>query len=610
MKTVILGFDAFDPAIFERLFEQGRLPHLGKAVEAGGYARFQVSDPPQSEVSWTSIASGLNPGEHGLFDFVHRDPATYQPYISLLPTRKSMAGIQFVPPSSVPTIFDQAVDQGYPAVRMWWPATFPARPESPVHSIPGLGTPDIHGRLGIGVFYTSDPDAPSPMGKTPVLTLQQAGPDHFTQRLQGPARRKRSGQQETEAALEIRIENEELARLQIGRSVIELAPGRWSPIVEVNFRLGPLLNIRALTRIILTQLSPHVSFYVLPLQLHPLHSPWRYGAPGGFVKRIWKDCGPFLTLGWPQDTIGLEDGCITDGQFLDLCDSIFESRSRALMHELGRFREGLLATVFDSLDRIQHMFWRSDPETIERWYLRLDALVGKVAARLQSPELRDSRLVVVSDHGFNDFNYKVHVNRWLMENGLLAAGHGTGRGLNEVDWSHTQAYALGLNSLYLNLEGREGQGSVKPGDRNAVLLAIQERLAGWRGPDGRPVLADLSTGLDAFQGPLASRGPDLVLGFAPGYRASQQTGLGGWDAAAIEPNNDHWTGDHCMAAGEVPGVIFSNQGLAGFPAPSYQNFPAIAIDSTPESGPTQSPPELSDEESAIIEERLRSLGYL
>ena len=79
MRTLILGLDAFDPTVFERLSEQGKLPNLTKYVEAGGYARFAVTNPPQTEVSWTSMATGLNPGGHGIFDFVHRDPATYNP---------------------------------------------------------------------------------------------------------------------------------------------------------------------------------------------------------------------------------------------------------------------------------------------------------------------------------------------------------------------------------------------------------------------------------------------------------------------------------------------------------------------------------------------------
>jgi len=107
MHTLILGFDSLDPVTFERLASQGKMPNLTKYAEAGKYARFEISDPPQTEVSWTSIATGLNPGGHGIFDFVHRDPETYTPFVSLLPTRRNIAGVQFVPPYKANTIFEE-----------------------------------------------------------------------------------------------------------------------------------------------------------------------------------------------------------------------------------------------------------------------------------------------------------------------------------------------------------------------------------------------------------------------------------------------------------------------------------------------------------------------
>jgi predicted AlkP superfamily phosphohydrolase/phosphomutase len=141
MHTIILGFDAFDPTRFERLSEEGKLPNLTSYASSGNYARLAVANPPQTEVSWTSIATGLDPGGHGIFDFVHRDPATYTTYVSLLPTSRKLFGTQFVPPFNARTIFEEAARQGFPATALWWPASFPARPESLARTMPGLGTP-------------------------------------------------------------------------------------------------------------------------------------------------------------------------------------------------------------------------------------------------------------------------------------------------------------------------------------------------------------------------------------------------------------------------------------------------------------------------------------
>ena len=193
MKTLILGFDAFDPIIFERLLDQGRMPNLARYIDIGGYERLEVSNPPQSEVSWTSIATGLNPGEHGIFDFVHRNPKTYTPYVSLLPTRKSALGIKFEQATKANTIFEYGAKRGYPATSLWWPATFPPRLGSPVRSIPGLGTPDILGKLGIGTLFAVNHELATASRKTRLEILEDVGSGRFKGALYGPMRKKRGG---------------------------------------------------------------------------------------------------------------------------------------------------------------------------------------------------------------------------------------------------------------------------------------------------------------------------------------------------------------------------------------------------------------------------------
>jgi predicted AlkP superfamily phosphohydrolase/phosphomutase len=611
MRTLLLGFDAFDPDFFEHLSEKGLLPNLTRFINRDGYARFQVSNPPQSEVSWTSIATGLNPGEHGIFDFVHRDPATYTPYVSLIPTARKIGGIQFVRPSNATTIFDQAAQQGYAATSLWWPATFPASPESPVRTLPGLGTPDIQGRLGVGTLYSTNPDAPDKIGKTPVRILKCVGQDCYEQEIVGPTRANRGGPQPSTLRLELQIIDDQTAKLKIGKQIIEVTKGKWTPILEISFKLGRLITVRTITRFILAETEPHLRLYFLPLQLHPLHSPWRYGSPRRFVNQVWRTNGPFLTLGWPQDTTGLEDGCIDDDQFLDLCASVFAARVRVFFDQLSRFQEGLLASVFDTLDRIQHMFWKNHPEVIEKWYRKLDRLVDDVETALASHPDEQAKIVIVSDHGFANFDHKVHLNRWLIDQGYMKIHSGASAGnLKDVDWYQTQAYAIGLNSIYLNLTGREAKGILRHHQRDEIIIRLCRDLGEWRGADDSRVVNRIWENAQAFTGKYSSFGPDLVIGFSTGYRASSQTGLGAWESISLEPNMDHWEADHCIDPDIVPGVIFSNESLSDFRRPSYRDIPAIAIGTQPIASDSPPPRSLTSEESDTIEERLKSLGYL
>jgi len=605
MKTLILGFDSFDPALFDQLAGRNQLPNLEKLAQGGGYSRLEVCSPPQTEVSWTSIATGADPGGHGIFDFVHRDPATYTPYVSILPMRKGAGGQQFVPPYTARTFFEEAADMGYPSTALWWPAMFPARPALPVNTLPGLGTPDIRGQLGVGTLLTTDDDA---LKKTSVVKWSADGKNCFKADLPGPQVQGRAGPRTISLSVRLEVIDSTSARLTLEGRQLDLQLGQWSDIVELRFNGGMLLTVHAITRFIVTSLDGSIRLYALPLQIHPLHSAWHYASSNSFAKKLWKDVGPYLTLGWPQDTTGLEEGCITDDQFLDLCQSIFDRRIQILYYLLDDFREGVLAAIFDDLDRIQHMFFHNRMDVVQDWYRRLDRFVGTVSARVAMWQ-GTYRYLILSDHGFSHFDEKVHLNRWLVDHGYLSMKNG-GADLGGVDWSTSRAYALGLNSLYLNVEGREGQGIVSAGDVEPLRNEIKARLLEWRGPDQKPVLQKIRLKHETYSGPYSPFGPDLVLGYSSGYRASAETGMGKVPAESLQPNTDHWGADHCMDSDVVPGVIFANRDLRDFAAISFRDIPFLAIGKHLDPSNHKPPFQAAGEGQKELEERLKGLGYL
>lgn len=605
MKTLILGFDSFDPAVFEDMAGKNELPNLQKFTSQGGYCRLEVCSPPQTEVSWTSIATGADPGGHGIFDFVHRDPATYMPYVSILPMRVTKVGEQFVPPYTAKTFFEEAADMGYPATALWWPAMFPARPDVPVNTLPGLGTPDIRGQLGVGTLFSTEDETRK---KTRVGKLTAVGRGRFTGLLPGPQTPGKQGPQTISLPITLDVLDDTSARLTIDQQQIDLRLGQWSDIVELRFKAGMLLTIHAITRFILTNLDGVTRLYVLPVQIHPLHSSWHYAAPASFSKKLWKDVGAYLTLGWPQDTTGLEDGCITDDQFLDLCQTIFERRVQILYYLMNDFREGVLASIFDDLDRIQHMFFHNRMNVVQDWYRRLDDFVGEVSAKLEAWSGK-YRFLILSDHGFTHFTKKAHLNRWLLDNGYLFLEN-SGEDLSGVDWKKTKAYAVGLNSLYLNVAGREGQGNVQADEIEVLLGTLKSRLLDWKDEAGNAVVQRVRLKHETYSGPYTRLGPDLLVGYASGYRGSAETGLGKVPAAMLEPNTDHWGADHSMDADIVPGVIFANRDLRDFGAISFRDIPFLAIGKHLDPSHIKPPSQATGESQKDLEERLKGLGYL
>lgn len=608
MKAIVVGFDSFDPLTFERLQIAGQMPNLEKFVKLGGYSQLEVCSPPQTEVSWTSIATGVDPGSHGIFDFVHRDPKTYGLYVSLLPTKQSALGEQFLPPYTTKTLFHEASDMGFPATALWWPALFPARPEIPVATIPGLGTPDIRGQLGVGTFLTNEPEEKK---KAKVTRLESTGKAKFTAVLEGPQVKTKDGMRPAVLPVTLEVLDDARAVLGIANQRYQLTLGQWSPIIELKFQAGFAFSVYAITQVILTDVKSKVSLYFLPLQIHPLHSLWHYATPPSMVKDAWKNVGPFLTLGWPQDTNALEEGCITDKQFLDLCDSIFTSRKIIFFHQLDRFHEGVLAGIFDCLDRVQHMFLRTHQDIVDQWYIKLDRFVGEVQSRIDKLNLEKYRFIILSDHGFRPWEKKVHLNRWLVENGFMALSHLTETpGLSDVDWQNTKAYALGLNSIYLNIASREGQGIVQPQDIEFLLEKIKTKLLNWKTEDGSQVISQVLLKHEAFTGPYIRLGPDLVIGYAPGFRASSETGLGKSSFTSIEPNADHWGADHCIDSTKVPGVFFTNRDIHNMPGLSFRDVPYLILGKHLDQSYIKPPSQTGSQGQKDLEERLKGLGYL
>jgi predicted AlkP superfamily phosphohydrolase/phosphomutase len=182
------------------------------------------------------------------------------------------------------------------------------------------------------------------------------------------------------------------------------------------------------------------------------------------------------------------------------------------------------------------------------------------------PRLDDhTTLLVLSDHGFAPYYRSFNLNTWLLNNGYIKLKNegmqDSSEPLANVDWTQTRAYGLGLNGLYLNLRGREGKGVVAPGTAADSLMAeIRAKLLAVQDPKSKlPVITRVDLASEAYQGPYARDGPDLLVGYNRGYRAGWQTILGAFPSEVLEDNTNPWSGDHCMDYTLVPGILLSNR---------------------------------------------------
>ena len=282
--------------------------------------------------------------------------------------------------------------------------------------------------------------------------------------------------------------------------------------------------MHGIARFLVTETDPEFSLYVTPIQMDPEAPALPISHPGYYAAYLAKLLGSFATVGMAEDTWALNEGVIDEQAFLDQAWSLLAEREAMFDNALAHTRRGVVACVFDTSDRVQHMFYRhfegrGDPQwqgAIADLYQRMDRLVGKAMKQIED----NTMLFVLSDHGFCSFRRAVNLNSWLQQNGYLALAG------KQIDWSRTRAYCLGLCGLYLNLRGREAMGQVQPGaEAEALKRELIAKLSGLRDDehDCIAIRQVYATG-NLYRGPYLDAAPDLIVGYNEGYRTS-------WDAA-------------------------------------------------------------------------------
>ncbi len=587
-RVIILGIDGLSPDIIEPMMVNGQLSNFARLKNTGSYQRLATTNPPASPVAWAAFATGKNPGENGIYDFIIRDPKTYGLDLSLArvgndkisKTVKTKSFWYYTSRAKIPTVI------------IGCPMTFP--PDKIYgRMLSGMGVPDILGTEGTFIFFTSEPENKKKDAGGKVFNVPRS--KTITLHLIGP--RTSSALEKTENArvpVKASIGNNEL-QLDWQSNKIRLRPGHWSDWQEVTFDITPFKKAKGIFKFYLVSLEPEFKLYVSPIQFDPRKPLFPISYPPGYAKELADTIGLFHTQGMPVDTWAINEGRLQEEQLIQKCEETTRERKAILDLELSRLKKGVLFCYFGGTDTIQHMFWRYidpqhplyDPKApqeykdmIKTWYIKIDSLLGEVMQKITDKDT----LIVLSDHGFNTFRRAVHINSWLRANGYLALKNNLAEGaplLADVDWPKTRAYSVGFGAIYLNIKGREGKGIVDPKDAKKLKMEIAARLKEWRDEKygelaSASVIHEVYKNEDIFKGPFAKDAPDLYVGFNIGYRASWQTALGAVPAALIEDNLKKWSGDHLFDPHLVPGVFFSSRQMGKKPLSLYDITPLIS----------------------------------
>ncbi len=594
-RMIILGVDGMDPVMLQDFMDAGVLPNFSRLAASGNFMKLGTSVPPQSPVAWSNFITGMDSGGHGIFDFIALDRKTMLPYLSTAKVEKSGREPLTVGSWRIPLSADKTLQMrdgqafweileahGINTTMFRVPANYPPI-ESGGKALSGMGTPDLRGSSGTFSFFTDDPAFKPGNVSGGVIQRVNLRNNSTVAHIEGPVNAFKIDSSPTRAEFSVHIDQTNpVALIKAGDSRVLLEVGEWSDWVALDFEFVPgLISSTGMVRFLLKQTQPHLSLYVSPVNIDPRDPAQPIATPVEYAYELAEEAGPFYTQEMPEDTKALSAHVLTPDEFLAQSGLVLDERRRLLHSELGRFRNipgsALLFFYFSSVDQRNHMLARQmDPDhpfhdadtpqnlalAMRTTYQEIDELLGWVMQELDD----DTTLMVMSDHGFAPFRRQANLNSWLEKHGYLVLTNPEKRDgydwLQGVDWSKTRAFGIGLNSLYLNVRGRDRYGIVPSAGRAALAREIADKLSLWTdGPGGPKVVSQPLLREEIYHGPYVDVAPDILVGYASGYRASWATTSGKVPAGLLEDNDDEWSGDHCMDARVVPGILLSNRPL-------------------------------------------------
>jgi len=595
-RVVIVGMDGMDPELTARWMAEGKLPNLKKLADEGIFLPLSTATPSMSPVAWSSFMTGVDPGKHGIFDFITRDPCNYMPILSSAKIGESESSFGF---GKFKLTFHKSFYRMLRRSQPFWkilgenwvasaiqrvPITFPPEKFKNGVLLSGMCVPDLKGTQGSFSFFTTKmrgriQDETAGMGAEnaggtetevkrvgDVIEAALEGPTMGGKKLSCPFKLTM-----TKGGRKLPGGGQAAATLELGEEKVDLVVGDYSPWLKIEFE-----GLQGIARFYLQKAEPEVELYVTPIHLDPAKPLFPISEPEVYSVYLAKMIGPFGTLGLAEDTWALNERRIDEAAFLKQAYLYAEEREAMFWDAVAKTKGGFITTVFDTTDRIQHMFFRYlDPkhpanagkdvtqhkDAVEAVYRWCDDFVGRARAKVDDGK---TVFVVMSDHGFKQFQRGVNLNAWLRDEGYLVLKDGKRTGgdwFEGVDWSRTKAFSMGLTGLFINRKGREVKGIVADGEelhrlKNEIADKLRKLVDPQRGARAIREVFDTQAN---FKGPYSYEAPDLLIGYEAGWRHSWDCAVGCTSENVFSDNTKSWSGDHCMDPRIVPGIFFCNR---------------------------------------------------
>ncbi|MGQ9619121.1 MAG: alkaline phosphatase family protein [Candidatus Aminicenantia bacterium] len=498
--------------------------------------------------------------------------------------------------------FKQLVSNGIRVKVFHIPDTFPP-PElgGAGKLLAGLGIPDMRGTIGYPALYTTNSKLFSASNEFSVrIVYLDKNKTSWDSDILGPrnklfydpsnpAKMREKGIKR-DITVPLRVElipSTKRLRLIVQDRIQEIGIGEWSDWFELEFPFNRFIKVKGIGKFYLESIEPEIMLHLTPINIHPRVPIFPISFPPKFSGQIADLIGLYKTIGWRTDTWSISSFLGTEEYFISDMFSTAEMEEEMMIKMLEEKDWDVFIFVYMFTDRAQHVMWRLiDPKNpiydktlAEKWgdtilkaYQKMDSIVGRVMEIMD----KDTILMVISDHGFAPFRRGINLNVWLRDNGFLVekvSGKDKLRNLEDlwgaegrsifphVDWSRTKAFSLGLGGIYINLKGREPEGSVEPEEYEKVKEEIVKKMEAFVDPvtGERPVFRVYKRE-EIYRDFDAEIVPDLRAATNYGYRVSWQSTLGGMNEDVVQDNDKNWSADHCtMEPSQINGIFFSNR---------------------------------------------------
>ncbi len=460
-RMVVLGIDGLDPDLLKEAIE--RFPEATANFQwlanQSGIHELGTSTPPQSPVAWSNFITGLNPGGHGIFDFLHRNFETRLPAPSTVeevhPDDFELWGDWKLPMTDAAETnrtgeaFWRLLERkGVPADLWRMPINFPVEGSHGV-SFPDMMTPALDSAYGESTVYTDDAFALAETSYSKLRIVKEFGGkiDTF---LEGPPNAFKQGDPHSQSSLKLFVDRAEGAvAVDTGSDVAVLRPGEWSAWLTTTFDMQlpmGLMNIGGIVRFHLRSIEPSLVLYASPVNIDPSAPAMPVSEPESASADLARVIGRYYTQGMAEDVNSLKRDLLSVEEFIEQVELVYDERVKMLDYALDRYVAnedgGLLFFYFSTVDLTSHMMWRHGDElhphhdpaiaarSSEEWTERAgstwkDAIwdvilkIDPVIARLRERLGEDVVYVVMSDHGFAPYRREFSLNTWLLENGYI-----------------------------------------------------------------------------------------------------------------------------------------------------------------------------------------------